>query len=1025
MTGDDNRNGDQPETSNLTPPAMKIEHYLSHTDYLIWQVIQNGNGPVSLTTDTNGMIKALPPKTAEEQQFKGFSVSASEGLHKMYDRFQTLLCHLEIHGAGVLHENANQKFLRSLPSSWSQVGLIMRTKRGLDTLSFDDLYNNLRVFERDVKGTISSSSSNTQNVAFVFADNISSTNDVSTAYSVSLPSVSKSHKKGSSSYTDEVAMISMRIKKFYKRTGRKLQFDTKDPVGFDKTKVEYFNCHKLGHFARDCRAKGNQDRRRRDCRNSGSDNEVKSYSKTCAESYARLKKLYDEQRDKLGDASVEITAYTLAFKKSVFINKECNLEDTPVNDRYVQGMHAVPPLMIGSYMPFGPDVEIDYSKFTYGPKQTSVDESDAKTYENASCESDSSVETTTTIPALVDNSPKRMAKQVALTKSKDKVTGQRDNILVWNNVQRVKHQNNFVPSVLLTKTGKFPVNAARQNYSRKATSTSTASKVNTVRSFVNETRQNKYFYYQEFKGGSVAFGGSNGRITGKGKIKADRLDFEDIYYVEELKHYNLFSVSQMCDNKNKKGKKHKASCKAKTMSSVNQPLQILHMDLFGPTSRVKENLHVNFPENKPNVAGKGHAWMFDLDYLTNSMNYEHVLVVNQANKFAGPKEANHSAGRQANDDQCANSEEIALNDEHFVLPIWSTYLTNVKSSGTKTKKTTDCKTCEKPASQVEQIFQEELKKLKRHENKANDVVRKEATHEYQDANTNSTNLLNAVSAPISTVGPLRALNDGESSYPDDPSMPHLEDIYASPSEGIFTNLSFDDECVVYKVVKALYGLHQAPRAWYATMLTFLEKSRYRRGAIDKTLFIKQDKKDIMLVQVYVDDIIFGSTKKSWCDEFEELIKNRFQMSSIGYSKTSHLQFVKRIFRYLKGQPKLGLWYPKVSSFDLEAYSNSDYAGANLDRKSTTGGCQFLDIQCAGFDTRPPMLDRADFASWQQHIRLYCQGKENGVNILKSIDEGPYQMGTVRETLAENTEGVPQFSPERPRVYSDMSPEEKD
>nr|GEU86092.1 ribonuclease H-like domain-containing protein [Tanacetum cinerariifolium] len=169
----------------------------------------------------------------------------------------------------------------------------------LDTLSFDDLYNNQRVFKRNVKGT-TASSSNTQNVAFVSAENTSSTNDVSTAYSVSSHSISKSQKEGSSSYTDEVihsffanqssdpqldyddlgqindddmeemdlkwqvAMISMRIKKFHKRTGRKFQFDTKDPIGFDKTKVKCFNCHKMRHFARDYRAKGNQDNRRRD-----------------------------------------------------------------------------------------------------------------------------------------------------------------------------------------------------------------------------------------------------------------------------------------------------------------------------------------------------------------------------------------------------------------------------------------------------------------------------------------------------------------------------------------------------------------------------------------------------------------------------------------------------------------------------------------------------------------------------------------------------------------------------------------
>ncbi|GJS98712.1 hypothetical protein Tco_0819882 [Tanacetum coccineum] len=84
-----------------------------------------------------------------------------------------------------------------------------------------------------------------------------------------------------------------------------------------------------------------------------------------------------------------------------------------------------------------------------------------------------------------------------------------------------------------------------------------------------------------------------------------------------------------------------------------------------------------------------------------------------------------------------------------------------------------------------------------------------------------------------------------------------------------------------------------------------------------------------------------------------------------------------------------------------------------------------DIQCAGSDTRPPMLDRTDFASWQQRIRLYCRGKENGVNILKSIDEGPFQMGTFRETLLEGNEGALHLGPERPRVYSDLSPEDKD
>nr|GEX50628.1 ribonuclease H-like domain-containing protein [Tanacetum cinerariifolium] len=270
--------------------------------------------------------------------------------------------------------------------------------------------------------------------------------------------------------------------------------------------------------------------------------------------------------------------------------------------------------------------------------------------------------------------------------------------------------------------------------------------------------------YQEFKGGSVAFGGSNGRITGKGKIKAGKLDFEDVYYVEELKHYNLFSMSQICDKKNKilftDTDCLVMSPDFKLPDENSKAFRVYNLE----TKRVEENLHVNFLENKPNVVGKGHAWMFDLDYLTNSMNYEPVLVENQANKSAGLKGANNSAGTQANDDQ-----------------------------GDKIEKTTDVKTCEKPVSQVEQIFLEELEKLKRQEKEANVAARKETAHENKDADTTRTNLINTISTPLSDAGPSRAFNDGELLYPDDPSMPHLEDIYASPSEGIFIDSSYDDE----------------------------------------------------------------------------------------------------------------------------------------------------------------------------------------------------------------------------------------
>nr|GEX76323.1 putative ribonuclease H-like domain-containing protein [Tanacetum cinerariifolium] len=255
-----------------------------------------------------------------------------------------------------------------------------------------------------------------------------------------------------------------------------------------------------------------------------------------------------------------------------------------------------------------------------------------------------------------------------------------------------------------------------------------------------------------------------------------------------------------------------------------------------------------------------------------------------------------------------------------------------------------------------------------------------------------------------------------------------EEVYVCQPPG-FEDSDHPDK--VYKVVKALYGLHQAPRAWYETLANYLLENSFQIGKIDRTLFIKRQEGDILMVQIYVDDIIFGATNKDLCKSFEKLMKDKFQMSSMveltlflclqvkkkkdgifisqdkyvaeilrkfgltkGKSantpidtkkhllkdpdgvdvdvhtyrlmigslmyltssrpdimfaicactrfqvtlKASHLHEVKRISRYLKDKPHLGLWYLKDFPFDLVAYSDSDYAGASLDRKSTTTGC---------------------------------------------------------------------------------------
>ncbi|GJR66873.1 ribonuclease H-like domain-containing protein [Tanacetum coccineum] len=301
--------------------SMRMEQYLTHTDYALWEVIVNGDAPVVASASAEGPI---PPKTAEQklarknelkakstlllaipdehllkfhgikdaktlweaikarfggnkeskkmqktilkQQYENFTASRSEGLDKTYDRFQKLISQLEIHGEVISQEDANLKLLRSLPSAWNNIALIMRNKADLDELSMDDLYNNLKVYEAEIKSQ-SSSSSNSQNVAFVSSENTSSTNEaVNTAHELDNEDLEQidTDDLEEMDLKWQVAMLTMRVKRFLKKTGRNLNFNGKETIGFDKTKVECYNCHRRGHFARECRAPRSQGNRNRD-----------------------------------------------------------------------------------------------------------------------------------------------------------------------------------------------------------------------------------------------------------------------------------------------------------------------------------------------------------------------------------------------------------------------------------------------------------------------------------------------------------------------------------------------------------------------------------------------------------------------------------------------------------------------------------------------------------------------------------------------------------------------------------------
>ncbi|GJX88624.1 putative ribonuclease H-like domain-containing protein [Tanacetum coccineum] len=498
---------------------------------------------------------------------------------------------------------------------------------------------------------------------------------------------------------------------------------------------------------------------------------------------------------------------------------------------------------------------------------------------------------------------KRMAKKSVL-KNMEKNTGQREIRPVWNSAQRINHQNKFVPSAVLTRLGRVPVSAAKQSSPRATTSTSTFRPVNTAT------------------------------------------------------HTNRVNVSKLRTN---------------AFHKSHSPIRRSFYKSTAPNTRILNEKVNTVRVNGVNTAGQ---------------------IAVSAVKGNGVTAVKASAG-------C----------------VWRPKMTDLNNvskdnSGSWVSKRGN----PQQALKNKGIFDSGCS---RHMTGNKDFL-----IDYQDI-------------------------DG-----DDPRMPDLEDTAEVQNTGIFGSTYDDEDLDTYnspyadQVIGAKADFNNMePSTVMDVKSAFLygtveeevyvsqpSDNGFFRGQIDKTLFIKRVKCDILLVQVYVDDIIFGSTKKSLCIDFEQIMHKRFQMSSMGeltfflglqvkqredgifiiqdkyvgetlkkfgffsiriastpmetnkalkkdedgedvdihlyrsmigslmyltssrpdimfsvcacsrfqvQPKVSHLNAVKRIFRYLKGRPKLGLWYPKDSLFILEAFSDSDYAGASLDRKSTTGGCQFL------------------------------------------------------------------------------------
>nr|GEW95220.1 putative ribonuclease H-like domain-containing protein [Tanacetum cinerariifolium] len=855
-----------------------------------------------------------------------------ELIEQTYERLQKLISQLEMHDEVIPQEDINQKFLRSLSQEWTMHTIVWRNKPEIETLNLDNLLKNLKAYELEVKG-VSNSTTNSHNVAFMSS---SSTNRaVNTGQGVNT-----ANTQGAADSSTTVENLSDAvIYSFFASQPSIPQLDNDD-----------------------------------------------------------LQQIHPDDLEEM-DLRWNIAMLTMRARR--FLKNTGRKLDMANKKR------------IRNFMPPKPDL-------VYPSLDDFVDESvSASVVEKLTVDS---------------NEPKTIRKENGAPIIEDWVS---------------KSKEEAEPK---TQSGN-----PQQDLKNKGVIYSGCSRHTTGNiSYLTD--------YKEIDGGFVAFGGIENLIDLR--VKVIRCDNET-----EFKNKVM---NQFCEMK---GRKHALSF----MRPFGCPVTILntidHLGKFdgkadegffigysnskafrvfnSRTRIVEENLHVKFSENTPNIAGSRPNWLFDIDALTKSMNYK--LVTQDPLFFSSSKDSPGDGFKPSREEEKKDVEDPW--NEDGKVP--STEEPRVNQKNDANVNITNNINIVSPTINVIGIEDNvvdknivygcaddpnipDLEEIDRFIDAENDDSR---------ANMNNLDTYFQVShVPTTRVHKNHPLNqvigDVQSAIQTRNMLKNLEEhgiISRLVSQGYIQEERIDygevlaivariEAVRVYKVEKALYGLHQAPRAWYEILSTYLLDNEFQRGNIDKILFIKRDKSDILLVQVYVNDIIFGSTRKELCTEFEKIMHKKFKMSSMGeltfflglqvkqkedgifisqdkyvneilnkfdFSdvkttstpmetkkpllkdedsvevdvhlyrlmigsliyltcsrpdimfvvcacarfqvnlKISHLHVVKRIFRYLKGLPKLGLWYLKDSLFDLVAYTDSDYAEASLDRKSTIGGCQFL------------------------------------------------------------------------------------
>nr|GEV41673.1 putative polyprotein [Tanacetum cinerariifolium] len=910
-------------------------------------------------------------KNPLKQQYKNFRAEGAKMLEQTFTRLQVIIGQLQFMGVEVEQDDLNQQFLTSLAPEWLMHTIVWRNRSDLDTMSLDDLYNHLKVYEAEVQ---KKSEPNTQNMAFISSTKHSRGNDevnIASVYTASgnVPTASAnvatvsinqetacayiaSQSGGSQIKFEDInqineddmeemdikwnmALLSMRADKFWKKTGKKISIQGSDVAGFNKSKVECFNYHKMGHFTPKTlmaidevgwdwsyMANDEEDHAlvaeapteftlmaNTTTENKAFDNSL--CSKDCKRNNDSLNSKITDLIDELFDANNMIYHYkTLEFydegKVEYIETLKKELEILRQEKEVVDGKLAGLLLASKNLDNLIESQRSDKSKEGLG--YTVVPPPVAQLYLSPSPKKDLSW---TSLPECANDTITRTPKQ--------------------NGMAERRNRSLIEAARTMLADAKLPV-------------TFWAEVVNTACYVQNKVLVNKAY----------------------NKTPYEFIQWDEGYFLG----YSMYSKAFRIFNKR--------------------------------TKRVEENVHIEFLENKAIEKGSGLNWLFDIDSLTKSMNYVPVVdagthstnfseplsetrliskrVTNQAetpsldniltltNQFANilgdTSNSEESNGVEAD---VSNMEitittsptpTLRIHRDHPKSQIIGPANTPIQTRNKSKEKVWSLVDCPKGVRPIGTKWV-----LKNKKDERGIVIRNKAKLVAQGHTQEEGINYDEVFAPVARIEAIRlflayASFMGFTVYQIDVKSAFL---YGTIDEEVYVMqpLRFQNPeypARVYKVEKAMYGLHQAPRACEFEALMHKKFQMSAMGELnfflglqvlqkEDGIFLSQDKygkdgtgKD---VDLYLYRSMIGSLMYLTASRpdimFAVCACARHQVTP----KECHLHAVKRIFRYLKGHPKLGLWYPNDSPFDLVVYSDSDYGGATQDRKSTSGGCQFL------------------------------------------------------------------------------------